>query len=63
MHDPTFKRYLSSGQINALPAYAASTCNHTLGKRCKAIPISCNASNEQEPVVPKVVETKNGTSP
>lgn len=59
----TFNKYFNSGQMNELPAYAASTWSHTPGNRCNAIPISSNASNEHDPVVPNVVSTKNGTRP
>lgn len=48
----TLSKYFNSGQINELPAYAASTCNQTPGNLCNAIPISCKLSNEHDPVVP-----------
>jgi len=46
----------SSGQMSALPAYAASTCSHT-ASRSQTSPISSRLSNEQMAVVPSVAHT------
>lgn len=54
--------YWNSGHMNELPAYAASTCNHRLFFS-QIGPTSSRRSNEQQDVVPKVVETKNGIKP
>ena len=53
-----FIRCRISGQMNALPAYAASTCSHSFS-RSQIGPNSCKLSNEQTPVVPSVAHTLN----
>jgi hypothetical protein len=50
------KNGLNSGQMNALPAYAASICSHIFLERHIG-PISSRLSYEQTLVVPKVAHT------
>ena len=57
-----FIRYLNSGQIIALPAYAASTCSQVPASLAIG-PISAKLSKETHEVVPKVADTKKGTNP
>jgi len=47
---------LSSGQMSAVPAYAASTCSHSVS-RSHTSPISSRLSNEHTAVVPSVAHT------
>lgn len=51
-----FNQILNSGQINALPAYAASTCTQRFSA-AQTVPISSKLSNEHAPVLPNVAHT------
>lgn len=47
---------LNSGHTKALPAYAASTCNHKLYSK-HISPISFKLSKAHAPVVPRLAQT------